>query len=181
MVYLFSVQPEGFKELILHPGETYAEHNCLQWNSESKLGTWRSPKLVWLQDEFTEKSDADGDFLKFQGGTPVLSSRAYATLEPLLKDSVEFLPVWVDGEKRYLLNVLHVLDLMEKSRSTFKIYGDGQIGACEHAYINEPNSGEYIFKVNGYLPRVFINETIKNEIESAGLTGTLIREYKNPQ
>ena len=67
-----------------------------------------------------------------------------------------------------------------ENNSLFKIYGDGQIGACEHAYLNKPPAENTIFKVRGYLPRVFINETTKNHIESSGLTGTLIREYKNP-
>ncbi len=180
MIYLFTLQPEGFKELDLKPGSTYADNNCLRWSGDSKLDTWKSPELVWFKDEFTEESDSDGDFLKFHGGASVLSTKAYSTLYPIFKDSAEFLPVSIDGETRYLLNVTSVLELMDKSKSTFKIYDDGQIGACQHAYLNEPTAKQPIFKVRGYLPRVFINETTKNQIESLGLTGVLIREYKNP-
>ena len=180
MIYLFTLQPEGFKELDLKPGSTYADNNCLRWNGDSKLNAWKTPELVWFKDEFNEDSDVDGDFLKFRGGAPVLSSKAYTVLQPLLKDLAEFLPVLVDGETRHLLNVTSVLDLMDKSKSKFKIYGDGQIGPCEHAYLNEPSLENTIFKVRGYLPRVFINETTKSQIEHSELTGVLIREYKNP-
>ena len=101
-------------------------------------------------------------------------------MQPTVKDSAEFLPVWVDNEKRYLLNVTTIVDLIDKSKSTFKIYGDGQLGACQHAFLNDPTPEQSIFKVTGYLPRVFINETTKTLIECAQLTGVLIREYINP-
>ena len=180
LIYSFVLQPEGFKELDLKPGSTYSDNNCLRWNGDSKVEAWKTPELVWFKDEFNEDSDIDGDFLKFHGGAPALSTKAHTILQPLLKDSAEFLLVIVEGETRYLLNVTSVLDLMDKSKSTFKIYGDGQIGPCEYAYLNEPDIENTIFKVRGYLTRVFINEITKSQIENSGLTGVLIREYKNP-
>ena len=116
MIYLFTLQPEGFKELDLKSGETYADNNCLRWAGDEKAETWKSPELIWFNDEFTETSDTDGDFLKFRGGAPILSAKAYSVLQPVIKDSAEFLPVWVDNEKRYLLNVTTIVDLIDKSK-----------------------------------------------------------------
>lgn len=179
-IYLLTLQPEGFKELDIKPNESYAEHNCLRWVGDSKATNWRKPELIWFHDDLSEVSDVDGDFIKFRGGAPVISSNAYRLLQPLLENFVEFLPITIEGETRQLINVTNVLPLMDAAKSKFKIYSDGKIGACEHAYLNEPDSQQFIFKVAGYFPRIFIDEELKRNIEEAGLTGVLIREYFNP-
>ncbi len=179
-IYLFSLMPEGFKELTLPDGETLLQHNCLRWAGESKLATWSSPELVWLEDDLSENSDQDADFLKFHGAI-VCSKKAVAVLSPIVADQVEFLPVTIDGEERCILNVINVLDLMDKSKSKFKIYSDGKVGMCEHAYLNQPDEQQHIFKVAGFMGRTFIDDALKHEIEKHQLTGTLIRDYKNPK
>lgn len=177
--FLLSVMPEGFKELTLPDGETLLQHNCLRWAGESKLANWNPMQLIWLEDELTDHADTDGDFLKFAGSI-VITERAYQTLKVHSADRAEFLPVLIGNETRYILNVINVLDLMDKSRSKFKMYSDGNYGQCEHAYLNKPSDKESIFKVKGFMPRIFISERLKSTIESEGLTGSLIREYKNP-
>ena len=179
-IYLLTLQPEGFKELDIKPNESYAEHNCLRWIGDSKAANWRTPELIWFSDDLSDASDVDGDFIKFRGGAPALSAKAYNLLQSQLEKYVEFLPVTIEGETRHLINVITVLPLMDAAKSIFKIYNDGKIGACQHAYLNEPESGQLIFKVNGYFPRIFINEELKRIIEEAGLTGVVIREYLNP-
>ncbi len=178
-IYLLSVEPEGYKELTLPEGVSFLQCNCLKWVGDSKLASWSSPELVWLNDDFSESSDDDADFIKFSGAI-VLSSRACQKLQAYLKDQVEFLPVIVDGETRYILNVLNVLDVMNRERSIFKIYSDGKIGGCEHAFINEPSEENFIYKVNGFPGRTFINNSFAALVREFALTGALIREYQNP-
>jgi len=176
---LLSVMPEGLKELTLPDGETLLQHNCLRWAGESKMATWKPVQLIWLEDDLTNRADKDADFLKFAGSI-VISERAYQTLKRHTASRVEYLPVFIGGEARYILNVINVLDLMDKSRSKFKIYSDGNLGQCEHAYLNRASADESIYKVIGFMPRVFISDRLKSIIESESLTGSLIREYKNP-
>lgn len=177
--YLFSVEPEGFKELTLPQGQSFARHNCLRWTGDSKLDNWSNPELVWLQDDFSQPTDKDGDFLKMSGAV-VLSQKAKQVLGNKLKDYVEFLPVTVDGETRYILNVVNVIDVLDREKSIYKIYSDGKVGMCEHGYLKEPLDNQLIFKVAGFLGRVFITDSLKACIETEQLTGALIREYKNP-
>lgn len=179
-IYLLTLLPEGFKELDIKPNESYAQYNCLRWAGDAKGSDWRTPDLVWFKDDLSEESDIDGDFLKFRGGASTISTKAYNLLRPMIAKCVEFLPITIEGETRHLINVTNVLPLMDTARSTFKIYSDGKIGPCQHAYLNTPDPKEYIFMVKGFFPRVFINEELKSTIEAAGLTGVLIREYINP-
>lgn len=179
-IYLLTLQPEGFKELDIKSNESYSENNCLRWSGDSKAIGWRTPELMWFSDELSGSSDIDGDFLVFRGGAPVVSAKAYQVLKPLLENVVKFLPVIIDGETRHLMNVTNVMPLMDTAKSIFKIYSDGKIGPCQHAYLNEPNEQQLIFKVKGYLPRIFINEELKKIIEGNGFTGVLTREYLNP-
>lgn len=180
-IYLLSLIPEGFKELDLPEGKNYIDFDCMRWNGKSKLMNWKSPELVWVNDEFSLPDDTQGDFTKFMGGAIALSQKAYSLLKPILADKVEFLSVYVDQQEWFLMNVVNVLSVMDVARSKFKIYEDGQVGACQHAYIVEP--AEYdsaIFLVEGYFPNIFINQHTKDFIESSELTGALIREYLNP-
>jgi hypothetical protein len=179
-IYLLTLQPEGFKELDIKPNESYAEHNCLHWIGDKKSADWHTPDLIWFKDDLSDDADIDGDFIKFRGGAPAISANAYSLLHSLIGSFVEFLPVTIEGQTRHLINIINVLSLMDTAKSIFKIYNDGKIGACQHAYLNEPNSQQLIFKVNGYLPRIFINEELKQKIEEAGLTGISIRKYLNP-
>lgn len=182
MIYLLSVMPEGFKELDLHDGKDYIDFNCRRWNGEPKLNQWKSPEVVWLEDEFTSPNDQVADLTKFMGGAIALSEKACEVLQPIVEAQAEFLPVVRGDEQWYLLNVLNVQDLMDKALSKFKIYEDGHIGPCTHAYIQEPDDTDnLIFLVKGYFPNIFISATLKAEIERARLTGGLIREYVNPK
>lgn len=179
-IFLFTLAPEGYKELDLPDGQSYADINCLRWNGEPKLTTWKTPDLVWFTNEFTQGDEQDGDFLKFRGGAPVVTERVKNLLTPLINSCVEFLPVNVEGETRYLINIVCVLDLMDKSKSTFKVYGDGTIGPCQQAYLKAPDETKPIFKVLGYLPRVFVTQSLQAFIEQNQLSGCTLREYKNP-
>lgn len=178
-INLFSIEPEGFKELTLPKGKTFAECNCLRWSGESKSQDWVPANLEWLEDELSSEGDVDADFIKFSGSV-VVSEKAFDVLSTHLSALVEFLPVNLAGGQRYIMNVTNVLDIMDKEKSKFKIYSDGDIGMCEHAYIVEPDSGQLIYQVSGFLGRIFINETLDKLISSNKLTGALIREYKNP-
>ena len=178
-IYLFSIMPEGFKELTLPDGETLLQHNCLRWTGDSKMSTWTKPELTWLKDDLSGDNDQDADFLKFHGAT-VCSKHAVDILTPIISGLVEFLPVYIGGEERFILNVVNVLDIMDKGKSTYKIYSDGKVGMCEHAFLNEPDDQQYIYKVAGFMGRTFVNEKFNRIIIDNNISGSLVREYKNP-
>ena len=181
-MYLFSVLPDGFKELTLAHGQSYSEYDCLLWTGKSKLHSWKTPKLEWLKDELTSESDLTPDITSV-AGTIALSESAYNTLKTILADQVEFLATLGpdSNDKWFLINVINVQDTLDTSRSLYEIEDDGEIGLCEHGFLNEPEKGNHIFQVKDYSPYIFIDEDLKQVIERAGLKGALIREYQNPE
>lgn len=181
-MYLLSLVPETYKGLDLPEGESYAAHNCLRWAGMPKLDLWKPPSLVWFKDEYTSDDSPIADFVAFAGGQIALSDNAYLSLKDTLGNQAEFLPtIGPEPEHKWrLLNVVNVLDIMDGSKSKYEIYSTGKVGECSHAFLNPPEDGNRIFKVKGYFPFIFIDEKTKNMIESAGLTGTLIRKYLNP-
>lgn len=180
MTYLLSTAPEGFKELDLAGNADHMAFDCTRWNGKSKLQNWKKPELVWVDDEFSSSDAQIGDFTKFMGGAIALSERAKAVLEPVIGNQVELLPASGEGWQWYLLNVLNVQSVMDVERSKFKIYEDGHVGPCTHAYITEPADGNEMFLVERYFPHIFISGVVKTAIDTAGLTGALVREYRNP-
>lgn len=180
-MYLLSVLPDGFKELKLATGESYAKHDCLLWIGKPKQSTWKTPPLEWLEDDFTSNADPIPDITSV-AGTIALSQKAYDLLKDLIGEHVEFLSTVgpTSDESWTLINVTNVQNLLDPSKSRYEIEDDGEVGLCEHGFLNAPEEGNHIFQVADYSPYIFIDEQTKQVIESAGLTGALIREYLNP-
>lgn len=63
-------------------------------------------------------------------GAVVLSQKAKLTSVGKLGGQVEYLPVSVDGEIRFILNVVNLFDVLGREKSIFKIYSDGKVGMC---------------------------------------------------
>lgn len=181
-MYLFSIMPETYKSLVIPEEDGYITYDCLRWAGRPKSETWKVPTVAWLDDEFTSDSAEIADFIAFGGGPVALSDRAYNVLKNLFGDQVEFLPVNGPSadDSWLLMNVINVLDIMDVSKSKYEIYHTGEVGDVSHAHINEPKPDNHIFLVQGNFPLIFIDQETKDVIESAGLTGTLIREYLNP-
>ena len=180
MVYLFSVKPEGFKEFDIKSSDD--DHiYTMRWTGDSKVEGWRELELSVLEDDFSSPNDTLADIASFKGGSYALSQRAKDVLTPVIGECVEFLPALYDGEPWYILNVVNVLDIVDKEKSRHKIYKSGKVGFITHAFLNAPSEPvSNIFIAKDFHPYVFINEETKQIIESTGLTGALIREYKNP-
>jgi len=180
-MYLFSVIPEGFKELTLADGQSLIEYDCLLWVGKPKLKTWKAPRLKWVEDEFTSESDLMPDIAGF-AGTLIVSEKAYHILKGLVVDQVEFLPTAgpSDTDKWYVVNIVNVVDIMHKEKSQYEIYSDGEVGNCTHAFLQEPTPDNKIFKVAGWPTRMFASEEVKQAVERNSLNGGLLREYLNP-
>ena len=181
MVYFLSTAPEGFKTFDLTSGSD--DHiYTMKWTGASKLSCWTPVELCTMEDSFTSEADLFPDIGKFNAGPFVVSERAKLLLEPLWGNSVEFLPASYKNEKWYVLNVINVMDVVDKEKSRFKIYKSGKVGFITHAYIDlQGVDVPDIFIAKGFHPYVFINEKTKELIDDNKLIGALVRAYENPK
>lgn len=184
MIYLFSIQPWTYKGMDLPESLNYADYDSLYWRGDSKIAGWKPMPVEWVIESPEDEKSPIPDMGSFGGGRPFVSPRAYEVLKDILKGYVEFLPVNHLNEEGawYLLNVTHVIDVLIKEKSKYRIYDSGRIGACQHGYIDMNKAEDsLIFMVDGYLSTIFINDEMKRILEDNHLTGPLIREYLNPE
>lgn len=186
MIYLFSIWPWEYKTMDLPENLNYDDYDCWDWRTESKIKNWKPFPVEWVKSDSDDsaKELPSPDMGIFAGGPPSISPKAYAALKDRLKGYVEFLPVEHrdEGETWYLMNVTKRLDIMDKEKSIYEIYSSGEVGQCQHAFIDKPEAENHlIFKIKGCAPNIFINDTMKTIIEDNDLKGPLIREYVNPE
>lgn len=118
-----------------------------------------------------------GDFPSLYRPTPVFSERAWGALSPLIKGSVEALPlIHPSGDRYFAINVLDVIDCLDLA--TTKLTRNDVTGRVSsiQAYHFRPNllRGKHMFK----LPEtkgleVLVSEEFKQAVENNGLKGLI--------
>jgi hypothetical protein len=116
-----------------------------------------------------------GDFPVLPIAAPVFGERAFEVLAPLVKNSVEFIPLICDGEKLYLVNVIDMLDCLDQERSTIKRFSNGSISHVLHYEFTNTAllTGKGIFKLIGKPVTVFVTDAFKKLIDEYELKGLM--------
>ncbi|MFB5269428.1 imm11 family protein [Paenibacillus enshidis] len=113
------------------------------------------------------------DFPSFSPGVLVLSERAVSTLEPLIGNLVEILPLQDDKYNFYFCNVINVLDCVDKTNSV-PIIESNKIFSYENMYLHEEmimgSEKRHIFKVPELVgSRIYVSDEFRNAVLEAGL------------
>src|SRR5450432_4439835 len=77
-----------------------------------------------------------GDFPSFLG-IPIFSERALKLLLPLIRDSIEVLPLMCETENLFAINVVRVMDCLDHDLSEFEKFSDGRIMRVENYVFKE--------------------------------------------
>ncbi|WP_405155032.1 suppressor of fused domain protein [Paenibacillus sp. FSL K6-0108] len=111
----------------------------------------------------------------------VINARAIEVLKDYLENKVELLPVKYNNEKHYVMNVINILDCIDKNSSIADKYG----GFKNYVFIEEEINNEHIFKTISYdyelteLPiissQTFVSDEFKQRVEEGGLQGFRFR------
>lgn len=109
----------------------------------------------------------------------ILNEKAKRVLEPILKESVEFIPV-KNENSLYLMNVVCVADALDYKNIVADTYKDMIMYIREFAFVRQKLPDSPIFKVmcNGYVyvAATFITGEFKEIVEANHLTGFRFRE-----
>jgi hypothetical protein len=108
------------------------------------------------------------------GGPPVVTARALEVLTPVLGTSVEALPLLYEGTPAFALNVLDVVDCLDRDASDLLMAEDDISKILNvHHYVFKPGSiGErYMFRIEGLTKFVFVTKRFRDVVEKSRLRG----------
>lgn len=126
-------------------------------NSKPNLSKiWKEFKFSWTKENLKKC-----DFPFIDGLIPVVSQKAYNVLQALIKNNVEFLPINVDGERFYIVNILKVYPKIVNLKDSHN----------DHYTFYPTSNLESIFKIEEQLFPLFVTADVKNAIEKNHLIG----------
>lgn len=164
-IYLLKANPSIYHAL------TLVDPN--QWEISGKfigIPLTDSWKPIAVNEYLAEKP---GDLLYLAGHMPVFSEPAWRTLAPLIKDSVEALPLQSERHRYYVINVLTVLDCLDTQASVINRAETGHIYSIKKFVFKPGSCDAYdIFKLReAELLYVFVSDRFQQAVAQAGLDG----------
>ena len=116
-----------------------------------------------------------GDFIGLPG-TLGCNKQAYKILEPLIKNSVELLPLNCKEGNYSLIKVTDIVDCLDYDNSTIDRFDDGRVMWVDSfAFYPEKIQNKHIFKIPELNAVYLVSQTFKNCVEIHGLEGLIFR------
>jgi len=138
---------------------------------------WEDPNISKAQRKFSAryKDLPKGDFPSLPGSVPVFSERALQVLEPLIRGSVELIPLVCQEDKLYLINVIDSLDCFDRQRSVLKELPGGAFMGVDHYEIKNAQlfEGKGIVRFSGLPVDIFVTDAFRKLVEEHDLKGLL--------
>lgn len=107
----------------------------------------------------------------------VCNHKAWQILEPLIKNSVELLPLQCDSGEYSIIKVIDVADCLDYSRAVVKRFDNGRVmHVVAYAFKDGCIGDRIIFKLPECGTRVFVSQAFKDCIESHGLKGLFFKQ-----
>lgn len=123
-------------------------------------------------------SNKQGDFFYLASNILVFNQKVFDSLGDLIQFSGEIIPIQVNNEKLFALNVLKVLDCLDIKKSDISYFPEGNIMWVKNYVFLENCIGDsHIFKIKGVeLKDIFVSEVFKKSVEEFDLQGI---QFKN--
>lgn len=152
----------------------YSHDESQSFDSNKKKSHWTPMPVKRLNPEKgLELSDISGFMTSF----PVFDQKALDILEPLIRDSVEVLPLAFKEKPYFGINVVSVLDVIDYSKSIYRTFPNTKKIAIieKYAFRNcDELKNHNIFKIiDEPQTRPFVSDKFKNAVEQNNLTGFL--------
>lgn len=166
--------------------DDYQTFQLLNYEEDKKYFKTSFNSTVSLSDSWTSKFieitdegyPSDSPIFWGKSGVQIISKKAKEVLEPIVSDSIEFLPLIHKSthEKYYAMHVLRVLEALDINNTMFEKLSSGLIIGCEK-FVFIPNvvQNEPIFKlyINGKIhPNyLLVSDQFKNAVLESELKG----------
>jgi hypothetical protein len=167
---LWTVESKYDKYMCTRPEIPFTFEQLHMFNGTKLSDNWVVPKLLISKGSSYKKCD----FPYFSCGLPLVSKKALDILLPIITDSVEILPMDVEGEMYYGINVLRVLDVVDYDKTDHWFLPSGKIIVEKYAFHNCDELWKYnIFKVtdNTMTSIPFVSDIFKTTVEENKLKG----------
>lgn len=152
----------------LFAGSEFLELLDNGFEGKTMMKIWETPEMEW---DF-QTSSAKCDITMILGLIPIVNKKVKEKLIFIeTANLAEFLPVLIEGEEYYAINVLYqTSELLNKRKSKIFYFSDKTIMHIDkYVFIKEETHP--IFKVSQNLTHIFVNDEIKDIIERESFTG----------
>jgi hypothetical protein len=167
-IWQLSFEVDDFDNL--SPVDDFTANEIQSFDGRKKANLWTPLKVKKMEPEKKlPLSNAPGFII------PVLDKQAYNLLLPIIDKDVEALPLLCKEGDFYAINVISVLDVIDYSRSMYKMYSDGnRIMAFQKYAFRKDSEVLYhnMFKIIDEPTRkAFVSDAFRDTVLNNNLTG----------
>jgi hypothetical protein len=102
----------------------------------------------------------------------IFNDRALKVMLPLIEGAIEVLPLEFEGDRLHLINVISLIDCLDRQRSSIEWLADDIVFRITHYDFKEESlKGQHIFKIPEMLTSIFVSDEFKSRVEENGLQG----------
>lgn len=114
-----------------------------------------------------------GNFTDIDPGVLICDAFAYSKLEEAISEEIEVLPIQIDDLEMYVLNVINVIDCLDKSESVIEYFSDGGVaGIKQYAFDMGSLADVKLFKIPQFSrTEIYATDAFRNLVLNASLTG----------
>jgi hypothetical protein len=117
-VYQLLPDVEHFRDLEWVDGVSVV--TVQQFNGQSLRQTWQAPRVRYAAESDLPIGDLTGSI------PPVVTRHALDALSPLIAQDVEALPLYIDDRELFALNVLTVIDCLNRDHSVYTTFSNSE-------------------------------------------------------
>lgn len=160
---IISISPDEIEDKS-HDGRSslkVAESAINTWNT--LIGTYYYAKDNLVRHPCPDLSDRQSEM--------VFSEKAKSQLESVLEKHGEFLPILVDGDKRYIFNLLNATNAIDPFNSSKEMFEGMAVAVEKIAFLTHEVEDLFIFNTpyDGYS-YIYCTDEFKSLIENSELT-----------
>lgn len=144
------------------------------FDGRSLINDWTPSEVTVVKGRKRKWSDVTS----LSAGIIILTEKSKAILEDLIKDSVEFLPLIFEGRNYYIINVIKMIDGLNKDKSEYRTFSDGRImQVLKYEFNSDIVKGHHIFKISEFKRgSVYVSDEFKKRVEENNLMGFDLEE-----